>query len=297
MYFRRIKKFLKNTLIYFIIKSLITLIQTLPRPAALNLGGWLGAVAFLFPSRERKKTLDNLKSVWGEKSKREIYSLARQVFIELGKSAADAVCLKFWTDEDFRKNVWVEGLTRFDSAYKKGKGLVIVTGHLSNFELIPVYLSRLGYKGGVIGRQLYDPRLDRIVVDNRVTAGFENIPSDASPKTIMKLLQSGGGLGVLIDQNSSRVSNLEIEFFGRKANTPKGPFALACKVGCPVIPIAIVREKLNCYRILVGEELRTSSAAGENGQLTQLAQKANLFLEELIKQYPSQWVWMHKRWN
>jgi len=257
----------------------------------------VGALSYLLLCKERKQALHNLSSVWREKDNTQIKALARQNFINLGKSGADAVRLKKWTDRDFREVVWIEGLTRFDKAYQQGKGLVAVTGHISNFEVIPAYFSWLGYKTAVIGRELYDPRLNKMLIENRGGIGTENIPNDASPKLVMRALKEGKALGVLVDQNSSRVSNIKVDFFGRMANTPKGPFALALKLGCPVVPLAIAGTKGDYYRIIVGEILEFDAKKSEEETILELARQTNRFLESIIKEYPDQWVWMHKKWD
>src|SRR4030067_1435556 len=102
-----------------------------------------------------------------------------------------------------------------------------------------------------------------MLIENRGSIGTENIPNDAPPKLVMRALKEGKALGVLVDQNSSRVSNIKVDFFSRLANTPKGPFALAVKLGCPVVPLAIVRTKGDYYRIMVGEVLQTDSNKNE----------------------------------
>ena len=127
-------------------------LRLLPRKVSLALGGWLACLAHLSLPKERKITHQNLKTFYSPQDSSQLNSLSRSVFINIGKSAADAVCLPKWKDKDFRELVWVEGLTRFDSAYKRGKGLIAVTGHISNFELIAAYFSWLGYKTAVIGR-------------------------------------------------------------------------------------------------------------------------------------------------
>lgn len=247
--------------------------------------------------KERKITHQNLKTFFSPQNSSHLNSLSRSVFINIGKSAADAVRLPKWKDKDFRKLVWVEGLTRFDSAYKRGKGLIAVTGHISNFELIAAYFSWLGYKTAVIGREVYDPRLNKLLIKNRTAVGTQNIPTDSLVKTILQALKDGKALGVLVDQNSSRVSNIKVDFFGAKANTPKGPYAIAYKLGCPVVPLAIARTKGDYYRIMVGDILEPNEKKSGEESVIDLAQRTNRFLESIIREYPDQWVWMHKRWS
>ena len=104
-------------------------------------------------------------------------------------------------------------------------------------------------------------------------------------------------MGVLIDQNSNKVRNVKVRFFGKMVNAPVGPALIALKIGCPIVPLAIVRNSMSSYRIIVGQKIEPKKVEDIEKEASRLTQEATLFLEQIIKKYPTQWVWMHNRWG
>ena len=258
----------------------------------------MGKLAYLIIADARKRTRNNLKSAFGEdKDERELKKLASLVFENVGKNVADAVRLKDMKWEEIEKITEIEGLEYFDDAYKRGKGVIAVTGHIGNFELLAAYLSLKGYKLSVIGRELYDPRLDALLVKNRESVGLKNIPSTASVKQVIRALRSGRVLGVLADQDSSRVRGVFVNFFKRPARTPVGPALLAYKIQSPIVPMAIARERDNKYKIIVKEPIELTFSDDKEKDIIQTTQEYTKVLESVIREYPSQWLWMHDRWK
>jgi len=258
----------------------------------------LGKLTYFIIADARKRTQNNLNIVFGkEKDQRELEKLARLVFENVGKNVADAVRLKNMKWKKIEEITKIEGLEYFDNAYKMGKGVIPLTGHIGNFELLAAYFSLKGYKLSVIGRELYDPRLDALLVKSRESVGLENIPSSASVKQVIKALRSGRALGVLADQDSSKVRGVFVDFFGRPARTPVGPVLLAYKTQSPIVPMAIVREKDDKYKIIVKEPIELATSGDKEKDIIETTQKCTKVLESIIRDYPSQWLWMHDRWK
>lgn len=258
----------------------------------------MGKLAYFIIADARKRTQNNLKIAFGkEKDQREIKKLALNVFENVGKNVADAVRLKNMRWEKIERITKIEGLEYFDNAYKMGKGVIPLTGHIGNFELLGAYFSLKGYKVSVIGRELYDPRLDALLVKSRESVGLENIPSSASVKQVIKALRSGRALGVLADQDSSKVRGVFVDFFGRPARTPVGPVLLAYKTQSPIVPMAIVREKDDAYKIIVKEPIELAFSKDKEKNIIETTQRCTQVLESIIREYPSQWLWMHDRWK
>jgi KDO2-lipid IV(A) lauroyltransferase len=293
-----IRKRIKNWLLFRLITSLIFLLNFLPRNTAISIGGFLGGLAYFTIADARKRTLSNLRLAFGgEKEEKELTSLALRVFRNLGKNVADVVRLKNMKREDIDRITDIEGIEHFDQAYSQGKGVIALTGHIGNFELLAAWFSLKGYKVSVIGREVYDPRLDRLLVKNRERVGLENIPTTAGVKPIMRALKSGRALGVLADQDSSRVRGVFVDFFGKPARTPVGPILLPYKTGSPIIPMAILRQGGNRYRIIVKPEVPLVFSEDREKDVAQVTQRCAGVLESIIREYPDQWLWMHDRWK
>lgn len=293
----QIRKRIKNWFIFRLITSLIFLLNILPRNSAIALGGFLGKLAYIIIGEARRKTQHNLKLAFGgELYEKKLKRLAGQVFVNVGKNVADAVRLKKMKWEEIQRITKIDGLEYFDESYKKGKGVIALTGHIGNFELLAAWFSLKGYKVSVIGRELYDPRLDDLLVKSRQNVGLENIPSSASVKHVIKALRSGRALGVLADQDSTRVRGVFVNFFGMPARTPVGPVLLAYKTGAPIVPMAIVREDNN-YKIIVKPSIELIFSENREKDIIDVTQKCTQVLESIIKEYPDQWLWMHDRWK
>ncbi|MCK4224772.1 MAG: lysophospholipid acyltransferase family protein [candidate division Zixibacteria bacterium] len=295
---KQIKKRLKNWFLFRLITILISLLNFLPRSFAISVGGFLGRLAYLLIADARKRTQRNLRLAFGkELDETKLRRLASQVFENVGKNVADAVRLKKMRWEDIERITEIEGLGYFDRAYRTGKGVIGFTGHISNFELMAAYFSLRGYKLSVVGRELYDPRLDRLLVENRESVGLENIPSSAGIKPILKVLRAGKFLGVLADQDSSRVRGVFVDFFGRPARTPAAPALFAYKTGSPIVPMAIVRKDKNKYKIIVKPPVELTFSEDREKDIVDVTQKCTRVLESIIREYPDQWLWMHDRWE
>jgi KDO2-lipid IV(A) lauroyltransferase len=258
----------------------------------------LGKLTYIIIGQARRKTQRNLKLAFGKEwDENKLKRVACQVFVNVGKNVADAVRLKNMKWEEIDKITEIEGLEYFDQAYRLRKGVIALTGHIGNFELLAAWFSLEGYSVSVIGRELYDARLDDIVVKSRQSVGLENIPSSASVKHVIKALRSGRALGVLADQDSSRVRGVFVNFFGRPARTPVAPVLLAYKTGAPIIPMAIVRGNKNKYRIIVKPEIELTFTENNEQDIIDVTQKCTQVLESIIREYPDQWLWMHDRWK
>jgi len=292
------RKRIKNWILFRLITSLIFLLNFLPRNTAISIGGFLGGLAYFIIADARKRTLSNLRLAFAkEKEEKELRSLALRVFRNLGKNVADAVRLKNMKWEDIDRITDIDGLEHFDQAYKQGKGVIALTGHIGNFELLAAWFSLKGYKVSVIGREVYDPRLDRLLVENREKVGLENISTTAGVKPVLRALKSGRALGVLADQDSSRVRGVFVDFFGKPARTPVGPILLPYTTGSPIIPMAIVRQDRNRYRIIVKPEVQLVFSEDREGDIVEVTQRCAKALESIIRDYPDQWLWMHDRWK
>lgn len=291
-------KRIKRSLIYYLAKTCRFWFSLLARPLALLKGAFLGWLAWRLLPGDRRKIDANLTRVYGDKlSAPERARIGRQFFINSGKNLVDVFRFKRHFRSEIAPLVTVDGLEHFDKAYKAGKGLIGVTGHIGNFELLAAYIASLGYEVGVIGREMYDPRLDRMLIENREAVGLTNFATTDSPKHILRWLQSGKSLGVLIDTDSSRVRGEFVPFFGIPANTPVGHAAIGLKVGAAFVPMACVRTANNRYRLIIRPAIELPVDTSPEKAVMAVTALCNKALEEFIDSYKDQWIWLHNRWN
>lgn len=294
----RIGKRIKNTLVYYLTRLLIWKLNLLPRSWAIGIGASLGKLAWRMIDRDRQRVHENLQIAYDNAltyEQRE--EIGRQFFINSGKNLVDVLRFKKHFQNEIRQLVTIEGREYFEAAYRRGKGVFGVTGHLGNFELLAAYMQSLGYECAVIGREMYDRRLNELLVKNRESVGLVNIATTDSPKKIVGWLRKGGVIGVLIDIDSMRVRSVFVPFFGKPANTPIGQSVIAVKTGAALLPVACVRTEGNRYKVIVRPEIefeRTGDVEKDAYTATLLCTKA---LEDLVDAHRDQWIWIHTRWN
>jgi Kdo2-lipid IVA lauroyltransferase/acyltransferase len=292
-------KQIKNDIIYFAIRLLMGIIENLPRDMALKFAGVIGEIAALLDGKERRLAEANLRHVYGNSwSETKIKVVSKECFIKIAKNVADAIRSRRWDENDLRDLIDVDGYEHFEQAFRRGKGVVGITGHIGNFELSAAFFGAVKkIPISVIGRTLYDRRLDDLVVENREKFGMENIPSDANAKKVYTVLKSGKMLGVLMDLDSKRVSGYFIPFFGRLAKTAAGPMVIGRRTGSPVVPLALFRTEDERYlmKILPAFDIPVTDNKEEDVKAALLM--CNRALEELINYDPTQWAWIHNRWR
>ena len=292
-------KQIKNDIIYYLIRGLIAVFDQLPRNTALKLGRFFGEIAALVDMKERKLAEQNLRNVYGDKwSDLRIRLVARECFTMLGLNAADVILSRKWTAKELEELIDVEGFEDFENAYAEGKGVIGLTGHIGNFELLAAYVSSVRrIPLSVIGRVLYDKRLDKLIVENRQRFGLENIPSDAPAKKLLSVLKDGKMIGVLLDLDSSKVAGYFAPFFGQPANTAAGPVVIGRKTGSPVVPMAMFRRPDERYLVKILPAFKINNTDDKEADIIGGLTRCNEALEELINFDPTQWIWIHDRWR
>jgi len=294
---RPLHKRLRDHLFYLSIRGGVKLLRALPRNAAIRFMHGVANLLFVFARSERQKTLRHLTLALGrEKSAAELQKLARRVFVHFATSFVDFVRIDIFVASGFKGMVCCEGFEYLEEAFRRDKGAIALTAHFGNWELLGAYLVHRGIPLQVVGTALQDPRLDELLVDARNGAGYTNIARGKDTKEVLRVLQKGGVLGMLIDQDT-RVAGVFVDFFGIPAHTPTGPVQLARKYDVPIVPIFLWRREdltyqLECFPPL--ELVRSDDAAAD---LAVNTRKCSEIYEKMIRQHPEQWVWMHKRWK
>lgn len=295
---KKTKQKIKNTLIYISIVAAVKFIRSLNRMQAIGLMRYIGRLAFLFAANERKKTLRHLTMAFGdEKTPKEIKSLAKQVFLNLAACGADAIRLpQLVSDGSIDRLVETENFDRFQEYVDEGKGVILMTGHFSNWELLGTWLVRRGIPLRVVAKKAYDPRLDKMIVDYRNQAGYANTARGNAMKAVMAGLAAGEVYGLLFDLDT-KVKGVFVNFFGKPAHTATIPVLLSEKMGAPIVPVFIRLKKDYTYHITCYDALVMTDTGDPAADLIANTQICSDFYEKIIRRHPEQWIWMHRRWK
>lgn len=284
--------------LYLLFRLVQPVLLRLPRKMVLALGRAAGSVAFSILTKERKRTLQHLSWAFGhEKRPAEIRELGRRVFLHFGEVAMEVARFPKLTPQEL--NRWVEtgeGVARLRQALTGGKGVIILTAHFGNWELMGAFLRFTGFPGTVVGRKLYYDKFNEMIVGLREKVTLRTIYQEDSPREFLKVLKENEMLGVLADQDVDRYEGIFVPFFGRPAYTLTSPVKLALASGAPLVPTFLVREG-GRYRLIVEEPIHVEMKGSREETFREYTERWSRILEERIRQYPDQWVWMHRRWK
>ena len=294
--YRKYIRPVKHAMGYAFLRILIWKIRWIPRPLCLWWAALMGRLGYLLLGRDRKLALNNLAIAYPEMPDSERKRLAKEVFRHSAMNLVDiAVADKLVLAEEKR---WrVEGEEHIAGYAKKFGGGIVITGHIGCFELMPGICVRRGYKVGVVGRQLFDERIDRILTRQREKMGFVNVPSDSSPRKIIRLIKDGHIVGILMDTNTISVDGRPAPFFGNAARTITGAVALALLLDKPLLPMAIYREGKYDFVLKIWPPIELEKTGDKDRDLDAGLALANRQLEEIINLHPEQWIWYHPRYK
>lgn len=291
------KRKLRRSVLYWLLRVVAFIISLFPLKSGLFIGAGLGRLAYYIVKKERLKTLANLRLAFGkEKDEKEIRRIACEAFSNLGKNLIELINFPKINKDNIDTLIEDKGLHKIDRALKRGKGVIILASHFGNWELLAAYLTVKGYRGPVIARRLRFEKYDALLNRLRASKNVEVIYRDESPKKILRVLKNGGMIGVLADQDVDSVDGVFVDFFGNSAYTPSAPVSLAMATGAVMLPCFLARDAGR--RVFVVEDpVELEITGNKERDIMVNTQKWSSVLESFIRKYPSQWVWMHKRWK
>lgn len=295
---RPLRKEIKYAALYWFVRFLIFSANLLPRKLWLSFCGFLGRVAYRFSPKPAARMITHLTIAFGnEKSSEEIKQLSKRTFVMLGRNAGDILrSLSVKTLSDLEKFLETHGLENYEKAYAKGKGVMFLTSHLGAFDLQITNMALRGLKPNIIGTALSDPKLNELLVQYRNAHGAIAIERGRESVRLFKALKSGGSIAILIDQDT-KVKSRFVNFFGKPASTPVGATVLALKSGCAVVPTYIFLDENLKQQMHILPEIPLVYTGDDEQDLIINTQNFTKVTEDIVRQHPEQWVWMHERWK
>jgi KDO2-lipid IV(A) lauroyltransferase len=273
-------------------------IRLLPYGIAVRLGGFLGRVAYALVADARRIAEENLRLSFPEKPSEEIAAIARRVFVNQGKNAFELFSFPKLGRDDILRLAPIENAEAMSKALAEGKGVLIASAHCGNWEIMAASLAQNGFPINTIARRIYIEGLNRMLVGYRDSKGVRVIlRSDRdSARKMLRSLRQNETIGMLIDQDTD-VPGVFVDFFGRQAWTPSGLAALALRTGAPVVLALDVRRPDGTHRVVIQGPLQLSRSGDKEKDVQENTQMITTQIERHIRNYPDQWVWIHKRWK
>ena len=273
-------------------------LKILPRRMAVQTGCLLGKITYRIGGRLRRTGNQNLAMAFPELGEEERERILRDSFINLGRQLGEFSQFSKWSPEDLQNIVECEGLENLEAAKKSGRGVILVTGHLGLWEFSSLALSAFGHPLSFLVRRLDNPKVETIIDGTRTRFGNQTIDKNSATRKMLKILKEGGVLGILTDINTTAREGIFVDFFGVPAATTFIMAKLALRTGADVLPVfAVWDEKARRVRLKVEPPVEFEKTGDEETDIRNLTASATKALENCIRHYPAQWLWIHKRWR
>lgn len=272
--------------------------QGIPTPLRKALFVGLFRLFYHLSSRHRLIAAYNLRRAFPEMSTAEILRIARGVYRNLGIVTAEFFDIPLLTPSNVGKLIDVEGLENCRQALSKGRGVLLFGAHFGNWELEAVTIPLLiEHHAVVIYRPLDSPLLDHIIRRVRSATGNIPLPKERAMRPMLRSLKRNEMLGILIDQNVACHEGVFVEYFGHPACTTDGLALLALHTEAPVIPAYMARLPDGRYRLVIGPEVELTRTGDRDADVLANTQRFTKIIEETVRRYPDQWLWVHQRWK
>lgn len=283
---------------YWLVVAVARALGRMPRAMARLLAAMLAASIYRLLPRLRSVGERNLQMALPGLSAQGREQTLRSVYRSLGWQLVEFCRMQRYTAENTSGWIRTEGLENYLAARDRGKGVLILTGHLGAWELSSFYHSLMGYPMGMVIRRLDNRLLDRFVNGIRCMHGNYVLHKDDFARGLITAVRKGEAVGILMDTNMTPPQGIFARFFGIEACTASGLAHVALKTGAAVVPGFLVWEPgENRYVLHFGQELHFARTGQIKDDVLAATQQCNDVLESWIRRYPGQWLWIHRRWK
>ncbi len=283
---------------YWLVLAVARPLGRLPRGLARMVVRVLTLSAYLGLTRLRRVGERNLELALPELPRVERIRILRGLFRNLGAQLVEFCRMPRYTAENTRGWIRTDGLENYLAAKARGKGVLVLTGHLGGWELSSFYHSLMGHPMGMVIRRLDNRLLDDYVNHIRCLHGNRVLHKDDFARGLLTAMRAGETVGILMDTNMTPPQGVFVKFFGITACTASGLARVALKTGAAVVPGFLVWESAEGKYVLhFGPELRFAKSDDHEADILAATQQCNDVLESWIRRYPDQWLWIHRRWK
>jgi Kdo2-lipid IVA lauroyltransferase/acyltransferase len=270
----------------------------LPRSMARGIGVVIANCLFALRPPLRKAAEFNLRLAFPELPKPARRRILRRMVRNLGWMAAEFARLPRYTRNNIEKTIILDGFENFAAAERRGKGVLFLTGHMGAWELKPFAHALYSRPIYFLVRPIDNPRVDALVNRYRGASGNRPIKKNESARSILRILRDGGVIGVLADQNTAPAEAVFADFFGIPAATTAGIARLARRTGAAVVPVYTYWDpQIRKYRLRYDPALELASSEDEEGDIRNYSARFNQVIEDYVRRFPDQWLWVHRRWK
>ncbi len=288
---------IRHYLEYFLLRAIVFVIARIPMSAALWVGRRLADLTFDVLRKRRTVTLENLRAALGDPySAAELQGIARGAYRNIGMTMVELGRFSRESPADLLDRTRIAPRDPIHAAVARGRGIVYLTGHTGNWELCGICVNAVG---GPLAAAVGDQKnllVDRYFKALRGRMGVEQISITSGLRQVLRRLHEGGRVALAADQDAGR-DGVFIDFFGRPASTAAGPARFAYRTGAAIVIgfdrlTGQGRHEIRLYPPIVPDTDRP-----EEEEVRRMLGEYARHLEDFIREYPEQWLWMHRRWK
>lgn len=270
----------------------------LPRPVARFVGASFAAAAYAVRTPLRRAAMFNLGLAFPDWNAAKRKRVIRGMIQQIGWMAAEFSQFPKYSIKNIQKIVVLDGFENFDAARRRGKGVLFLTGHMSAWELAPFAHALYGHPLHFLVRPIANRRVDGLINHYRCLSGNQPIEKNKSARSILRILADGGTVGILSDHNTVLEESVFVDFFGIPASTTSGLARIALRTDAAVVPGFLswdnARRK---YRLRFEPAIRLARTGDEESDVRENTARFTKTIEDYVRAYPDQWLWVHKRWK
>ncbi len=274
----------------------------MPFRAALWIARRLGEITYYAVYPRTRVALEQIARAMPAVSSSERRGIIREMYRQFAQGVVEFLRLPdMVATGQLDRLVSVEGEEFLRDAHEQGKGVLVLTAHFGNFELLATFFAAHGYQVNLVTRRLRNGVLDRFWAEQRRRLKIRAIFKEQSLKEVIGRLRRNEGMGYVLDQNMGIDQGVFVDFFGRRACTLTAPAVLAKRFGSPVVPVFIARDPLDPtrHRIVFEPPLAFESRGADKGDadILEHTQRYTAIIERHVRERPDHWIWIHKRWK
>lgn len=283
----------------FVVVLLTLPLALMPRRLAVWTGGLLGGLLHLIWGARRRIAINNLSAAVARGAltiDAPPEEIIRRNFRNLGRSFVEVIKIYYGLGDRIVRDVEIRGREHLTKALEKGKGVIFITGHCGNWELSALVLGVVVGRMNPVARRINNPYLDYLVERIRQHYGNSVIYKRGAIRQILAALGRNEVVGILMDQSVLETEGVAADFLGKKDYIMKTPAIIAMKTGAAVLP-GFIRRTEGGHIGEIGEEIELESSTDTEQAVYNNTLKLSACIEEYIKKYPAEWLWLHRRWK
>jgi KDO2-lipid IV(A) lauroyltransferase len=282
---------------YYAIRGAVAALDRLSLRRAGRIGEWLGGLGY-HPLGIRRAVVERqVRAAFPGLAEPEVLRIARASYEHLGRTSIEAALLSALSPAQVRAMFdGIEGADALAAARAEGKGVLLVSGHLGNWELAGAFVAASGVPIEAVARGMENPLFDRYITRTRHDLGMTVIHDADAVRRVPRAMREGKAVAMLVDQGAAGLASSWVPFFGRYAKTPRGPAVFALRLGAPVVFATALRQPNGRY-VMYYERIPVHPTGDREADVDRIVADYTSTLERWIRRAPEQYFWHHRRWK